>query len=397
MATVTNSRRRGERSSGSNKVAASKPKLRQTSVANRGVQSGTPKPGTYTSNNTMAKKPNPTNKRGGAQRKTGGQAGGRAGKPSGPVAGTKDKTVRVPSSWKAQTVDPTNQRGGNQRPTGGLAGGRAGRPSGNIARPKPKPPASKPPAAKPPQRALPAAGQSGGSKPPKGTTTPQRGGPTRTAAQRAMERRAAAASRQAAANLGTRAAGAATKVAKGGAKALNIRSAIVGAIADRTLGPLAQRAGTALGKGPLTTLGRAIDDRLPGINSKDEGRRKAPKSFNEKAYASQQKFAVPKPKKPVTPKTTPTRSSAPSRSSAPARTPASRPAAKPATKPKAPTSMASESSMSASDIMKGYGMRVNQTFAAESSPTPKKRQSLREQTADIKKMIEESKKRQGKG
>ena len=249
------------------------------------------------------------------------------------------------------------------------------------------------------QRALPAAGQSGGSKPPKGTTTPQRGGPTRTAAQLAMERRAAAASRQAAANLGQRAAGAATKVAKGGAKALNIRSAIVGAIADRTLGPLAQRAGTALGKGPLTTLGRAIDDRLPGINSKDEGRRKAPKSFNEKAYASQQKFAVPKPKKPTAPKaaTTPARSTAPSRSSTPARTPASRPAAKPAAKLKAPASMATESSLSASDIMKGYGMRVNQTFSAQSPSTPKKRESLKDQTASIKKMIEESKKRQGKG
>jgi hypothetical protein len=142
MATVTNSRRRGERSSGSTKVAASKPKLRQTSVANRGEQSGTPKPGTYSSNNTMAKKPSPTNKRGGAQRKTGGKAGGRAGRPSGPVAGTKDKTVRVPKSFNAQTVDPTNQRGGNQRPTGGLAGGRAGRPSGNIARPAAKPAAT---------------------------------------------------------------------------------------------------------------------------------------------------------------------------------------------------------------------------------------------------------------
>jgi hypothetical protein len=59
--------------------------------------------------------------------------------------------------------------------------------------------------------------------------------------------------------------------------------------------------------------------------------------------------------------------------------------------------MATESSMSASDIMKGYGMRVNQTFGAESPSTPKKRESLREQTADIKKMIEASKKRQGKG
>jgi hypothetical protein len=117
---------------------------------------------------------------------------------------------------------------------------------------------------------------------------------------------------------------------------------------------------------------------------------------------------VAKPKKPAAkpaaPKaaTTPARSSAPSRSSAPARstaparTPASRPAAKPAAKPKAPASMATESSLSASDIMKGYGMRVNQTFSAESPSTPKKRQSLREQTAEIKKMIEESKKRQGK-
>jgi hypothetical protein len=110
---------------------------------------------------------------------------------------------------------------------------------------------------------------------------------------------------------------------------------------------------------------------------------------------------VAKPKKPATkPKpaaTTPTRSSAPSRSSAPGRSSASRPAAKPAAKPKATTNMASESSMSAADIMKGYGMRVNQTFGAESPSAPKKRESLREQTADIKKMIEASKKRQGKG
>jgi len=112
---------------------------------------------------------------------------------------------------------------------------------------------------------------------------------------------------------------------------------------------------------------------------------------------------VAKPKKPiakpVAPKaaTTPARSSALGRSSAPARTPTSRPAAKPAAKPKAPASMATESSMSASDIMKGYGMRVNQTFSAESPSTSKKRQSLKDQTAEIKKMIEESKKRQGKG
>jgi hypothetical protein len=119
----------------------------------------------------------------------------------------------------------------------------------------------------------------------------------------------------------------------------------------------------------------------------------ASKSFNEKAYASQQKFAVPKPKKPTAPKAP----SAPSRSSAPARTTASRPAAKPSAKPKAQTNMATESSMSAADVMKGYGMRVNQTFSAQSPSTPQKRQSLKDQTAEIKKMIEASKKRQGKG
>jgi hypothetical protein len=254
------------------------------------------------------------------------------------------------------------------------------------------------------QKALPAAGQSGGSKPPKGTTTPRRGGPTPTAAQAAQLRRSAAAARSAGAAIGQRAMGAATKLGRNAAKVGNIRSAIVGAIADRTLGPLAQRAGTALGKGPLTTLGRAIDDRLPGINSKDEGRRKAPKSFNEKAYASQQKFAVPKPKKPTAPKAP----SAPSRSSAPARTPASRPAAKPAAKPATSANKTNYPSMyssvknfsgggSSTDPTKSYGTRVNSSFSAESPSSMTKRQSLKDQTASIKKMIEASKKRQGKG
>ena len=122
-------------------------------------------------------------------------------------------------------------------------------------------------------------------------------------------------------------------------------------------------------------------------------------ALREKSYASLQKFTVPKPKaaakpKPVAPKaaTTPARSSAPGRSTTSART-----ASRPAAKPKAATNMTTESSLSASDIMKGYGMRVNQTFSAQSPSTPKKRESLKDQTASIKKMIEESKKRQGKG
>jgi len=87
-----------------------------------------------------------TYNRGAGQRRTGGQAGGRAGKPSTTIAGANDKTVRVPASWNATTVDPTNQRGSGQRPTGGLAGGRAGTPDGTIARPPAKPAATPKPA-----------------------------------------------------------------------------------------------------------------------------------------------------------------------------------------------------------------------------------------------------------
>lgn len=51
-------------------------------------------------------------------------------------------------------------------------------------------------------------------------------------------------------------------------------SAIAGIAADAALGPLATKAGKALGRGPLTALGRKIDDALPGVNSRDEARRR---------------------------------------------------------------------------------------------------------------------------
>jgi hypothetical protein len=51
-------------------------------------------------------------------------------------------------------------------------------------------------------------------------------------------------------------------------------SAIASVAADAALGPLATKAGKALGRGPLRALGRKIDDALPGVNSKDEGRRR---------------------------------------------------------------------------------------------------------------------------
>jgi hypothetical protein len=64
------------------------------------------------------------------------------------------------------------------------------------------------------------------------------------------------------------------------------RGAVGGAIeqaASAALGPLARRAGTKLGNA-LKPVGRAIDNRLPGINSKDELKRKtaASKAANAK-------------------------------------------------------------------------------------------------------------------
>jgi hypothetical protein len=65
-----------------------------------------------------------------------------------------------------------------------------------------------------------------------------------------------------------------------GSKIVNKRTGIAGAIAeaasDQWLAPIARNAGTDLAKGPLTSLGRFIDDRLPGVNSKDEAKRKDP-------------------------------------------------------------------------------------------------------------------------
>lgn len=107
---------------------------------------------------------------------------------------------------------------------------------------------------------------------------------------------------------------------------------LVSGLALAALSPLAQKAGTALGKG-LRPVGRWLDDRMPGINSKDEQRRRALPQMT----AAERKKAVPLPQ--AQPKSAPSRpsqaeqaptrpSSAPSRYSAPT-TPSrpSRPAA----------------------------------------------------------------------
>ena len=142
----------------------------------------------------------------------------------------------------------------------------------NALKPAPERPAL-PPAKprnttpKPAPKRLPAAGQSGGSKPPKGTTVPQRGGPARSAEQLAQERRSAASSRAAGSRLGNSAAkppstgtpvGAATKAAtRAGNLARGVRT-----FASRAMGPLA--VGTTAGSAYLDarkrgeTQGRSV-------------------------------------------------------------------------------------------------------------------------------------------
>jgi len=65
-----------------------------------------------------------------------------------------------------------------------------------------------------------------------------------------------------------------------GSKIGNVKSGVAGvaveAASNQFLAPQVRRLGTALGKGPLTSLGRFIDDRRPGVNSKDEAKRKDP-------------------------------------------------------------------------------------------------------------------------
>ena len=293
------------------------------------------------------------------------------------------------------------------------------------------------------QKALPAAGQSGGSKPPKGTTTPQRGGPTRTAAQLAQERRSAAASRKAGAGVGTRASNAAPTTAKGNkpnivtkglSKAVSPKGAGAGAVVEfiNQLPEELRRARTGyynLSK-PNADRYNNLKNALGGVDpskyfgTKLSGKGPTPAKpkpkpglpalkgsmVNGKIQMTQ--VAKPKPKtadKPKPAATTPARSSAPSRSSAPARTTtSSRPAAKPAAKPATSANKTNYPSMyssvknfsgggSSTDPTKSYGTRVNSSFSAESPSSMTKRQSLKDQTADIKKMIEASKKRQGKG
>jgi hypothetical protein len=82
--------------------------------------------------------------------------------------------------------------------------------------------------------------------------------------------------------------------AVGGLKG-GLAGAAIEQVASRTLSPLARKAGTKLGNA-LKPVGRAIDDRLPGINSKDELKRKTAAS---KAANAKGPKAGPSPKATV--------------------------------------------------------------------------------------------------
>jgi hypothetical protein len=283
----------------------------------------------------------PSNNRNSSARKTGGKAGGRAGRPSGPIAGTKDRTVRVPKEWNATYMDPTNHRGGNQRPTGGRAGGRAGLPSGRIAgqsAPKAATPQPPKPAAAAPKAPAAKASTPVGSKVSKGLralagTKARAAGTGLSVAGSVLSGDA----KGAAITGGTYAAGKGLQAlphagAKLAGKALEFAAPFAPGIAG------ALSSGSAKARPNKTSSGAKTKADLIGGNAP-----KKPSSFNEKAYASQQKFSVPKsetPKQSAPAKPSPAASRP---AAAPNRAPAAAPRMRaPVRRPSAPAPMASK-------------------------------------------------------
>ena len=73
----------------------------------------------------------------------------------------------------------------------------------------------------------------------------------------------------------------------------------LGAVSDKYLSPLARKAGTALGKNVVIPAARALDNAMPGINSRDERMRsnsKAAKTGNNSRFAGARDKAMAKAK-----------------------------------------------------------------------------------------------------
>lgn len=139
------------------------------------------------------------------------------------------------------------------------------------------------------QRGLPQGGQRNSGSGNRALPPSQRGGAlaTRPSSNRALPqgrpsaRQEQARQRQADAARGTRGSGVRTGQPAGEAnrqvrmqQAGGSAASFAGAAAGALLSPLAERAGRWLGRNVLRPAGRALDDALPGINSKDEAQRK---------------------------------------------------------------------------------------------------------------------------
>ena len=381
MATVTSSRRRSERASGSTKVAASTPKPRRTSAK---PQAGPIKPATRTSSETR----NPNRVRAGFNQSNKPGAGrvtgtmGRAkpatpapvttSKPSGGLVNSNKPSMRQiqakAEAARARAAGQPGIKGAIKLPNSAQRGTNLPRQGANALSTPRKPPTS---TAKP-----------GGAlaRIPKTLPPGVKGGAITTAAK----------------GLGAVAERVAVPIAIGQSlntlfnpkSEMNQRDAkILAALNKQFKGKYGDRFKNPSQGGSITkaqTVGGYKSSKAPMPKGASD-------ALREKSYASLQKFQLPKASAPKKLAATSARSTAP-KATAPKST---------APKSTAPRKSASQadtefSGLSAADLMKGYGMRVNQTFSAE-SPSKPKRQSLKEQTAEIKKMIEESKKRQGKG
>ena len=227
-APVTSSRTRQERIKNRGKAPASTPKPRQTAAGNRGAQKGPLKPGTRTSGTPMVNSRSATMRR--IQAKASAARSRAQGQPGikGPI--------KLPNS----------QRAGVNLPKVG---------AGVV-----KPPA-------------------GQMNPVQSALLKAQGAAAKADAQAKRGAKAAMSSMSnTLANKGSVRPGRAVGSLKGG-----LAGAAIEQVASRTLGPLARKAGTKLGNA-LKPVGRAIDDRLPGINSRDELKRKtaATKAANAK-------------------------------------------------------------------------------------------------------------------
>jgi hypothetical protein len=270
-----------------------------------------------------AKTVDPTNQRGAGQRPTGGMAGGRAGKPAGKIAGqtpkpaakpsgqfkapsvpkpgTPSPRIKVPAEFNARTIysgankprpgAPTTVKG-RMAARGPLdAPGRPLQPNSTAkrvnlpklynwasrtltadVRPANKPTAKPAAAAKP--KAKPAATT------PRVRTTTSYGPPANQIKPKGAGQNILLSNLRNAAKTG-------------------LAGLALSALSDKYLSPLARKAGTALGKNVVIPAARALDDAMPGINSRDERMRsnsKAAETGNTSKFAGARDKAFAKAK-----------------------------------------------------------------------------------------------------